>query len=185
MRYLLAIALQKSALAQESPNMPTGLTFETASLDRFVVIAQSSQYLGNPFCTQVNQGYTRYADNSNLDTVIAAQTPYIQAYMSVWLKSYSSEDLMLHPFSANGELLVYVPKDTSIDMNQLHDAVIGLTNDLTNPVNYSTGESSGSLTHCRLIKSVLHDIRVIDGQGIAIFDLGAYGAGEILFGPIS
>lgn len=161
--------------------MAAGTTFFTKSFDAFCDLAtafiqpgQSTAYL-----SAVNKGYKRYADNQNLDQLVQGMTPYTQGILSVWINSYELEENIPHDFTCEGELLIYVPKDTSVDMNAVHDGVINLIGELITETNYD--EDTGDLTHCRSIKSVLKEIRTIDAGGIAVFDWGAYGSGSITF----
>lgn len=161
--------------------MSAGTTFWTKSFDAFCDLAANFIQPGDStaYLTRVNKGYTRYADNENLDSIVTGMTPYTQGILSVWIKDYEIEQNIPHDFNCNGELLIFVPKDTSIDMNQIHDGVINLISELVNEDNYD--ESAGDLTHCRTIKSVFKEIRIVDAGGIAIFDWGTYGSGNISF----
>lgn len=151
-----------------------GSTQQTASLDEVVAIAAG--YTG---ITAAYQGYKRYTDAQNLDAIVAALTPYTQGVFSCWLKECSVANAEALPFTAVGELLMSVPKDTTVDMSQCWDFALGLATAIQNPATWEALVTP--LPFPTQVRLSLHKIEVVSKVGICIFDFGAYGNGGIDF----
>jgi len=152
--------------------MPAGTTLFTKSIDRLATLANA--YSG---MQQVYKGYTRFAEAQNLDALIIAQTAEIQARFSVWLTSVEISDEDAPPFTAAGEMLIYLPKDTTTDCNLMWDFIVGFCQAIRDPDSYLAGEMWPDK-----VVPKLHQIDVTESGGIAIIDFGAYGGGgEITF----
>jgi len=151
--------------------MPAGTTLFTKSIDRLATLAGA--YSG---VQQVYKGYTRFAEAQNLDQLVTQQTAQIQARFSVWLTSVEISDEDAPAFSAAGEMLIYLPKDTTADCNLMWDFIVGFSTAIRNPSAYLAGEMWPDK-----VVPKLHQIDVTESGGIAIIDFGAYGGGDITF----
>jgi hypothetical protein len=144
-----------------------------------------------PNLITVQQGYRRYTDAENFEALVRSLHPVtpsappaspIQGYFSFWLKRIKFVEMELSPGKLIGELAVFVPKDTSTDMDAAWDFCITFVQQLGAGANYL---ASGGFTPPGIslippeIECELYKICDETKGGVAIFDFGNYGNGGI------
>lgn len=160
--------------------MAAGLTVWTKTLDKVLAVAKANSGIG---INRAFQGYKRWANNENLEDQIRGLAAETQGYFFCQLKNagYSDSTTSSRPeeFSIAAELVVYVPKDTTTDLNAAWDFACGLAMELSSAANFNEADRGlGIPVRCRFN---LHNLDVVEKGGIAVFDFGRHGGGEITF----
>ena len=142
---------------------------ETKTLDRICTIAAAQGGIG---AGRMSQGFKRWSEASNLEQLARALTAYTQGYFWAALRRVPSQGQNArHDYQFAGELVVYVPKDTSNDLNSAWEFALALRDALETESSYSDGEFVPRVT------VGLSRVDVVQGAGLAFFDFGGGDAG--------
>ena len=164
-----------------------GQTTITQYMDAIAAIATA---YGGGGIVSPKPGYTRWADGQNYEQLVAALNPVtptappaspVQGFFSYWLKDFEYVENELNPARIIGEMAVYVPKDTSTDMNAAWDFMIGFVQAIGAGTNYLTGAgfAAVNLAPPGPIRCSLFKVQMIETGGLCMFDFGNYGSGGI------
>ena len=150
-------------------------TMQTKTLERVATIAAG---IGGIGAGRVSKGFKNYADADNWEETIRGLTAQTQGWFSCWLMSADNlGELQQGTFEMAGELAVYIPKDVSTDLVSAWDFALSVAAALLNTLNYQAGEGYPGSLSIKLV-TVRSDN---GGEGVAIFDFGAYGGGKMSF----
>jgi hypothetical protein len=115
-----------------------GNTGPTKTLDRAVAQAKTISGLGS---SRVFQGYKRWAESDNFDTLVQALTANTQGFLALWLAGLSdSGRLGSLTITIAGELTIPVAKESSSDLSTLWDFIESIRQALGSQAAYGDGE---------------------------------------------
>lgn len=144
-----------------------GSRAETKTLDKIVSITNDQA----GFATRVYQGYRRFTGAEDFVSLVEGLTAKTQGYACYWINGFDRRPPDPQALEIAGEVVIYIPKDTSDDLNSVWELVMGLVDELMDPTNYSSGEMVPTRVPCEL-----REIKTVRNGGIAYFDLGSGGA---------
>ena len=153
-----------------------GNTQYTKALDSVARIALAYSGIGSG---HVFQGHYRVGDATNLDQSIGSGTPVTASGGTGWFychldsvevkRNFNVPDMA--DFAIKAGLLVYVPRETSNNLDAAWDYAIGLASGLSAPANYS-----GSLAP-QSVRIRYAGYEVLGSVGIAKFCFGSFDEG--------
>jgi len=160
--------------------MGAGAYVQTKTLDKVLVVAQGIAGIG---ASRAFQGYKRWTDGQNKQSLVRALTAETQGYFHCALKSAGTVDDTVsdrpETFDIMAELQVSVPSNTTTDLNSAWDLAISLSIELSKRSNFDG--ASNTLGIPQYARFSLYNIDVVRKGGIMVFDFGMYGGGGIRF----
>ena len=146
----------------------------TDTLDNLATIVGAVSGIDN----RIHQGYIRFSATQNYEDMITALTPYTQGYFDFWFLE-STLGIRGDPatFNVAGELHVYVPKETSDDLNSPIELATNVRNAIMTPANWSTsGLCMPTICTFRFV-----GVNVTHTPGVATFAFGGDNGGNMTF----
>lgn len=151
--------------------MAAGTTPLTKTLDR--IHAQAAAQAGIT-AARAFKGYKRWTDTEDFLELVRALTAENQGYFWVRIAGVNSEgSLQKHVWEFEAELAVYVPKDTTTDLNSAWDFAHTLAAALEDESAYGDGE------HVPRVSYALRKVDTLEKASVALFGFGHGGLGRM------